>query len=253
MKVLLIKEFKWNWRSFRYPAFLLIVLFFALLDPLMMKYMNEIIGYFAEGLEITMPDPTPQDAFVSYLSDVAQIGLFVLIFMIMGSVAREKESGVTGWMLSKPISRWQYLAAKLIVHYAVITAGLLACSALAYLYTMSLLGAIPLADALLGTLALITYTLFIATITFALSTVLKSPLQAGGLSLGIFFLTGILNLFISKSALADFYPNTLLAQLKPIVDGTAGFTDIAGALSVTLALIAILIALSGTRFTRMEL
>lgn len=253
MKVLLMKEFKWNWRSFRYPAFLLVVLFFALLDPPMMKYMNEIIGYFAEGFEMVMPDPTPGDAFVSYLSDVSQIGLLVLIFVIMGSVSREKESGITGWMLSKPISRWQYLAAKLLVHYAVIIFGLLAGSTLAYLYTMSLLGQIPLAEALWGTAALIAYTIFIATIAFTFSTVLISPLQAGGLTVGIFFLSGILNLFVSKTAAAKFYPNTLLGQLKPLIDGTSGPADIVGPLAVTMGLSVLLIALAGIRFSRMEL
>ena len=109
MIVLILKELRSNWRSFRYPAFLLVVTFFAILDPLMLKYMNEILANFATGIEIIAPDPTPEDAFLSYLSDVSQIGILVLIFMAMGSVAREKETGVTGWLLSKPISRWKSL------------------------------------------------------------------------------------------------------------------------------------------------
>lgn len=253
MTILLLNEFRSNWRSFRYPAFLLVVLFFALLDPPMMTYMDEILGYFAEGMEIVIPEPTPEDVFASYLSDVSQIGILVLIFVIMGSVAREKLSGVAGWMLSKPIGRWQYLAAKLIVHYAVIIIGLLACSTLAYLYTMSLLGAVPLVEALWGTLALIAYIMLIATVTFTFSTILNSPLQAGGLTIGIFFLSGILNLFISNTAAADYYPNTLIGELMPLVNGTTGPADIVGPLTVTLGLCLLLAILAGARFARMEL
>ncbi|MBM4235955.1 MAG: hypothetical protein FJ152_05735 [Firmicutes bacterium] len=253
MKVLLEKELKSNWRSFRYPAFLLVILFFALLDPLMLRYMNEILGYFATGLEITMPEPTPQDAIFSFLSDVSQIGIFVLIFASMGSVAREKETGVTGWLLSKPISRWQYLLAKVIILYLLIIAGIFACSTLAYLYTTSLIDQPPMAESALATFNLVIFTLLIATLTVALSTVLKSPLQAGGITLLIFFLSGIINMLIADSAAANYYPNTLLSQMKPLLDGTATAADSAGPLGVTIFLIALLVILSGFRFSRMEL
>lgn len=253
MTVLLMKEFKWNWRSFRYPAFLLVVLFFALLDPPMMKYMNEIMARFAEGVEIVMPDPTPEETFFSYLSDVSQIGILVLIFMVMGSVAREKETGAAGWMLSKPIGRWQYLTAKIAVLFTFVTIGLLICSTLAYLYTMTLMGQPPMAGSIWATIALIAYTLLLATLTFAFSAVLKSQLAAGGLAVIIFFLSGLFNLVVSETAAADFYPNTLLALMKPLIDGTAAPSAMAGPLTVTLLLILLLFLLAGSRFSRLEL
>ncbi|OPL10782.1 MAG: hypothetical protein AVO34_09770 [Firmicutes bacterium ML8_F2] len=253
MTTLLLKELKWNWRSFRYPAFLLVVLFFALLDPPMMKYMNEILARFAEGVEIVMPDPTPEETFFSYLSDVSQMGILVLIFMVMGSVAREKETGAAGWMLSKPIGRWQYLTAKIIVLFAILIAGLYICSALAYLYTMTLIGKAPLAGSIMATTALVAYTLLLATLTFAFSTVLKSQLAAGGLAVMVFFLSGLLNLVVAETAAADFYPNTLLALMKPLIDGTAAPSAIAVPLTVTLLLILLLFMLAGRRFSRMEL
>ena len=253
MKVLILKEFRSNWRSFRYPAFLLVILFFALLDPPMIAYMDEILGYFAAGVEIAFPEPTPADAFASYLSDASQIGLMVLIFVLMGSVAKEKETGVAGWMLSKPVSRWQFLGAKFVVHCLIIIFGILACSVLAYFYTMSLLGAVPLDQAVLGTAALISFALLIASITFFFSTILKSPLQAGGAAIFIFFISGILNMLVSNSAAADFYPNTLLASILPLVNGTAGFSDIAGPLAVTLGLCLLLFIMAGLIFRKIEL
>jgi ABC-2 type transport system permease protein len=252
MKILLEKELKANWRSFRYPAFLLVILFFALLDPLMLKYMNEILGYFATGIEIIMPEPTPQDAYFSYLSDVSQIGIFVLIFAIMGSVAREKETGVTGWLLSKPVSRWQYLFAKLVILYSLVITGIFACSTLAYLYTTSLIGQPPLTESVLATLNLVVFSLLIATLTFALSTLLKSPLQAGGITLLIFFVSGMINLLVANSAAANYYPNTLLNQMKPLLEGSATAADSAGPLAISAILITLLVIISGFRFSRME-
>ncbi|MBW6463503.1 MAG: ABC transporter permease [Firmicutes bacterium] len=253
MTVLFLKELRSNWRSFRYPAFLLILLFFAILDPLMLKYMNEIISYFATGMEIIMPDPTPEAAFLSYLSDVSQIGIMVLIFMAMGMVAREKENGVTGWLLSKPIGRWQYLAAKLLALYSVIIIGLIACSALAYLYTMSLLGQAALNGSILATICLLVFTIYIATITFTFSTLLKTPLLAGGPTLLLFFLSGIINMLITNSDAANFYPNTLLSLMKPLLESTATAADLTWPMAVTTILILLMILLAGYRFSKMEI
>lgn len=253
MKALLKQEFRSNWRSFRYPAFLLILLFFALLNPLMLKYMNELLVYFATGIEITMPAPTPQEAFFSFLSDASQIGVLVLIFIVMGSVAREKETSVTGWLLSKPIGRWQYLFTKLLTTCGLVITGLLASSAVAFAYTTTLIGQPPIEGAVLATLNLTLFTLLIATITFTLSTLFKSSLQAGGLSLLFFFMSGILNLVLAKSAAADYYPNTLLALMKPLLEGTATAEAVSSPMAVTLLLILLLILLAGSRFARLEL
>lgn len=253
MKVMFEKEFKSNWRSFRYPSFLLILFFFALMDPLMLKYMNEILGYFATGIEIIMPEPTPEDAFFSFLSDVSQIGIFVLILVTMGTVAREKETSVTGWLLSKPISRWQYLLAKLLVIFGLVIAGLLVSSIVAFAYTASLIGQPPLEGALFAILSLTVFALFIATVNFTLSTLLKSPLQAGGLTMLLFFASGILNMVVGGSAVANYYPNTLIALMKPLLDGTETAASISGPVTVTLLIIVLLIVLAGNRFARMEL
>lgn len=253
MKTLLSREFISNWRSFRYPAFLLVALFFALLDPPLMKYMDELIAYFAAGIEIVVPDPTPGEVFTSYLMDVSQIGILVLVFTVMGCVAGERQRGVTAWILSKPVGRWQYLSSKLIVLYAVVSFGLLATSSVAYLYILFLFGTPSLAGSLQATLCLIVFTLFIATVTFCLSTLLKTPLQAGGLAMLLFFLGGILNLLVAPTAAARIYPYTLLAKIQPLTEGTAGSVEFTAALLVTLFLCILLIILAGIRFSRQEL
>lgn len=252
MRTLLFKEFKWNWRSFRFPALLLVFLFFALLNPPSSKYMNEIIAYFSE-IELALPAPTPEEAFTSVLSDISQIGIVVLIFVAMGIVAREKENGVAGWIVSKPVSRWSYLAAKVISLYTVVIAGIAAAAITGYFYTWSLLGRLPASGAALATVGLIGFTLFIASVTFACSTVFKTPLQAGGAAIGIFFVCSILQLVVGQSALRPFYPYTLISELGPLVSGASGPADLVAPLVVTIALSILLVLLSGVRFSRLEL
>lgn len=252
MKTLICTDFTRNWRSFRFPALLLVFLFFALLDPVSNKYMNEIIARFVE-FELSLPAPTPQAAFFSFLNDVAQIGILTLIFIASGAVAKEKENGVAGWILSKPVGRWHYLGAKAVNLCGVVIAGVVAAAVVAYLYTWSLLGPAGAAGAAWATAGLVVFTLFIAILTLTLSTLLRTPLQAGGVAVLLLFMSGLLQLVVSKSAAREFYPNTLLGQLGPLVHGAAGPAEIAVPLITTLGLSVLLFIFAGARFAKAEL
>lgn len=253
MRELFLKEFRWNWRSFRYPALFLVLLFFALLAPPTNKYMSELLGMFAEGIDRALfPEPTAADSFTGYLGDISGIGILVLIFILMGSVAREKENGVTGWILSKPVSRWSYLNAKIIVHLAVVIAAVFLANTVGYLYTWSLLGEVPLAGATWATVSLLMFMLLFAVIAFALSAVLKSPLQAGGVSVLVFFLSGILNMFVGELQIGRFYPNTLLAELPNLVTGVSGPEEILPAILFSILIGIGIYILAGLKFARME-
>lgn len=252
MKTLLYKEFTWNWRSFRFPALLLVFLFFALLDPVTTKYMSQIFAQFAD-FEMTLPEPTAEGAFFAYLNSVSQIGIMVMIFIIMGIVAKEKETGVAAWILSKPVGRWNYLLAKVINLYALLILGLSATSAIAYFYTWSLIGQVTVNDAIWATISIIVYAIFIASLTFSLSTVMRTPLQAGGVAITIFFLMGIGNFVISRSAIYKFYPNTLLGQMGILLQGASNPAEVAIPIITTIGLSLLLLFLAGKRFAKIEL
>lgn len=252
MKTLLYKEFTWNWRSFRFPALLLVLLFFALLDPVTTKYMSQIFAQFAD-FEMTLPEPTAEGAFFAYLNSVSQISIMVMIFIIMGIVAKEKETGVAAWILSKPVGRWNYLLAKVINLYALLILGLSTTSAIAYFYTWSLIGQVAVSDAIWATISIIVYAIFIASLTFSLSTVMRTPLQAGGVAITIFFLMGIGNFVISRSAIYKFYPNTLLGEMGILLQGASRPAEAAIPIITTIGLSLLLLFLAGKRFAKIEL
>lgn len=252
MKTLLWKEFLWNWRSFRFPALLLVFLFHALLDPLTIRYMPEILEYIGE-FEIIMPDMLPEDAVAGFLSSISQIGILVLIIISMGQVAKEKESGVTGWMLSKPVKRLAYLSSKVINLYSVVIVGIASAVIVGYFYTKLLMGPVDTGATAWAALALITYALFIASITFFLSTIMKTPLQAGGLAILVFFLSGALQLIIGSTAARRFYPNTLLSEMGNLVYGITSPAELAIPLLTTFCLCLLLIAAAVKKFSSMEI
>ncbi len=252
MKELLVKEFRQGWRSFKIPAFFLVLLFFALLDPPTTKYMGEIMQWFAHDLEIILPEPTSQQAFLAFLSSVSQIGFFVLILISMGIVSSEKSSGVAAWILTQPIRRRDYLLAKLLVLALTIIGGIMVAGLFAYLYSWSLLGPLPLSPALYSLLGLSLYGIFLFTVTFFGSILLSSSWGAGILAFGVMAGSSLLHLLESRIEVVNYLPYGFVAGSQEAFLGVdKGF--FLGQLLVTLLLIGGLFLFSIRCFSREEL
>ena len=105
--VLLQKEFREAWRSWK---FLWIPLVFALLgmsDPLMNYYMMDIlnaVGNLPEGFVMTMPELVPADLLQATIGQFQMIGLLVLIAAFVGSTSKERANGMATLLYVHPIS-----------------------------------------------------------------------------------------------------------------------------------------------------
>jgi len=222
------KEFRQAWRSFRLPGLCLTLLFLAIMDPLASKYMGEIIARFAQGITIIVPPATAEQAMETFLSDVAELGLLVVIAVTMGSVASEKASGVSAFVVTKPVSRLTYVLAKYTILAAGIAAGIGGSAAVAYLYTWTLLGAVQLGRACLATLAMASYAELIMTVTFSASMALTGSLAAGGAGLASVFLLGIAGSLLRGTRIAPYIPSALAGSASSLLRsyGQAGLADV---------------------------
>jgi ABC-2 type transport system permease protein len=223
---LLKKELRQTWRSFRLPAFYLTLLFLAVMDPLTTRYMGEIIGKFAQGITITVPPPSAEQAVGSFVGDIVEIGVLVIIAITMGSVAGERAAGVTTFVVTKPVSKRSYILAKLSVLGVGIALGITVSVLLAYLYTWSLIGPLPLSRVLLAAVSVGLYAHLIMVATFAASMVLPGTLAAGGAGLAAMILLGIAGAVLGKSTIGPYLPSSLMGNaslfLSGAVDRAAG-------------------------------
>ena len=105
-----------------------------------------------------MPTPTVNDAIAQFLKNVAGTGVFVALLLPMGAVAREKEQATASFVLTKPVSRQAFLAAKALALGAVLTVGVALATIAAYFYTALLFAPMPVDD-LLVCAALILFSL----------------------------------------------------------------------------------------------
>lgn len=252
MRALILKEYRQGWRSFRIPAFFFVLLFFALLDPPTTKYMGEIMQWFADDFQIIFPEPTAVQAFTSFLSSVSQIGYWALIFISMGVVANEKQTGVAAWILTQPITRRDYVLAKFFVLSSAVIIGVIGSGLIAYLYCWSLLGSFPFLPALYSLFALSLYGMFLLSICFLGSILLRSSWGAGILTIAVMAGSSLLHLLSSRLEVLLYLPYGFVVFAQEAFTGIDGSQFLVRVL-VTVVLVGALSMLSVAQFSKQEL
>lgn len=209
MGVLITKEIRQVWRSFRLPALFLVLAFLSILDPLSTRYMGEILSRLSTGMTIILPPPSAALAMTQFLGDIVEIGLLIIIATTMGSVAGEKSGGVTTFILTKPVSRRTYIATK----FAVLAGGLVTCigtsTLMASLYSRTLIGSLDWGATAWAALSVTLYALYVLSATFAGSMMAGSPLSAGGIGLGAFLFTSIAGALLGNTRIGPYLPSSL--------------------------------------------
>lgn len=252
MKTLLKKELVQNWRLFRLPAFFLAALFFALLDPPITKYMEEILSFAAGDIEIILPDPSGEQALTQFFSSVGQIVYLVLIIVSMGIVSVEKE-GALSWIVTQPVRRSNYIAAKFIIMAVAILTGVLGAGLVAYLYTGTLLEFVPLGAFLAGCIAVAVYGVYLFSITLLGSILFRTTWAAGGLGLAAMFITPLFFTARGILPLLAYSPYGLLANAQLAISGAFDGAALATLLLSTTVVILVLVFISISIFKQQEL
>ena len=192
-RVLLSKEIQEQWRTRRLPVVAVVFLVVGLASPLLAYYTPQLLERFASDVQISLPTPTAMDAVDQLYGNLGLAALATVLLLAMGSVAREKETGLAAVTLTKPVSRAAYLAAKLAALTVTLGVSTLLAGAAAYVYTYALFEAPPVAGFLASTLLLLTMYLPFLAITFLGSTLLPSALAAAGVGFGAYVLLSVMS------------------------------------------------------------
>jgi len=245
----LSKEIKEQLRTYRFLIVAAVFVFFGLLSPLLAKMTPELLkGLETSGISVQLPPPTTTDALVQYLKNLTQFGVLLAILLVMGCVAQEKERGTASMILSKPLSRLSFLAAK----FASLSLSFLVSLALAgiacYYYTIILFGRL---DGLLFVkinLLLGLWLLVYIAITLFFSTLAGSQVVAGGLAFAVLIVLSILS---GIPRLGRYLPGELLSWANRVTAGAPG--DAWWAVVVSLGIILACFTAAWQIFERQEL
>ena len=192
-KVLLRKELREQFKTSKVVIVAAVFLFFGLSSPLLTKYTPELIKAVGTGgITIEMPPPTSSDSLVSYSSNMAQFGVLIAVLVAMGAIAKEIETGTAAMVLSKPVGRLAFITAKLNAEFFTFLLALLLGGLACWGYTLMLFGDANTLGFLYQNLLLGLFFVLCLSVTLFFSSLMKSQLAAGGLSLAlIIFLAAI--------------------------------------------------------------
>ncbi|HYL39863.1 MAG TPA: ABC transporter permease subunit [Candidatus Binatus sp.] len=249
---LVAKELRESWRTFRLPVMGLLFLALGISSPVILKVLPDVVRMFAPpGFQITLPDAGLPAVIDQFLKNTIQFGALAAILLTMGSVATEKERGTAAFVLAKPVTRVAFLAAKLTSLGIVFAVAFGLASIGGFVYTGLLFGwpdALPwLAMTTLVWLSTMVY----VGITFLGSVAMRSALGASGIGFG-----GLIVLSIASivPTLSTWLPAGLWPVARAIALGQSSpDLDPLRTIAMSLAIVAITIALAMARFRRLEL
>jgi ABC-2 type transport system permease protein len=249
-RALLGKELLESWRTYRLLAVVVVGVLVGIVSPLTARYIKEIIGALGSSqLTAVIPDPVPGDAVDQLLKNLGQFGGLLAILIAMGSVASEKERGSAGFVLTKPATRAAFLAAKVVTIGFVLLAGVAAAGALAWTYTTILFEPLPVAGFAAACLLAWLGLAAIAAVTFLASAALRSAVAAAGIGFAFLIIDGILGVL---PGIGNLLPGSLSVPARAVALGLPS-PDLVPATLVSVAVVAVALALAWAAFRRQEL
>jgi ABC-2 type transport system permease protein len=244
-----LREIASTWRIWVLPG---IVLFFALSGPVLARVTPDLLRSLMSdqqpGVVIQLPDPTWRDAYLQWTKNLSQIVLFAVIIMFGGMISGEKKSGTAALVLTKPVSRRAFVAAKFVSQALLVvvpvTLGALATWGVTYAV---------FAEAPVAPLAQATGTWLVLALLFvALMELLSASLDSQAGAAGIGFLGYIaISIAVLWSPALKYSPAGLVNAPSELVAGDAA--SLLAPVAVTLVLALVLVGGAMAVFDRREL
>lgn len=193
----LTKEFTEIRRTWRLPTVGGVLILFAIMSPLAALATPAIVASVTSaqpGVVIRIPDPTYLDSYAQWLKNLSQMGLMLVIFSSAGLIAGERSSGTVLLVVTKPVSRGSFVAAKFVAQAVLVVGATFLGTALTHVGTLLAFGEAP-AGLLWGASAVwLAGALLAVAITVTFSVVLPT-LAAGIAGLVVVGLSGLVALW----------------------------------------------------------
>jgi ABC-2 type transport system permease protein len=236
-------------RSPRWLALAGVYVFFGLLEPVMTRYMQQIVSRVGSGMKVVLPAPTPATAITGYVNQASQTALVVVVVVAAAALSFDARPGVSLFLRTRAAGMWQIVAPR----FAVSTAAALAAYALgtlaAWYETALLLGAPPAGPMLTGLICEWVYLVFAVAVVAAASSIARGTLGVVGLALAALLLLPVLG---TIGQVHDWLPSTLVNAPAELLAG-GQFTDFVPALTMAVATGALLLAVTVARLRAREL
>jgi ABC-2 type transport system permease protein len=230
-------------------AFLLPILFvfFAVLSPVMARYLPDLLDRFADQITIILPEPAPLEGLAQYLGNVEQLGLAGIIVVAAMAISFDAKRELSVFFRSRSTVT-TLLAPRITVPLALGVASVWLGAFVAYLTTRVVLGPLPLAEVALGTTLYCVYLVFAVAVVVFVSSLAKPVPVVSVISIVALVLTGIFGLL---PVVGDWLPSALIGATFHLAAG-GGWTY-SEPLLATAVLSAVLVVFGVRRLEQREI
>jgi len=247
--------FKKEWmelvRTKKFFILLCVFALFGMLGPVSARYMQDIIALaMGNTMQITLPSTTWIDSWGQFYSNLSQMGGICIIFLFMGCITGEKQSGSAALTLTKNLSHTSFVMAKFAAAAVIFLTSLVLAVLICFGYTYLLFGyAGGILNVLLGVTAYAVFTLTLLAITILTSAISQSTTVSA-----ILAFCGFIVLSISSHVprIGSMLPGTLLSKTVELSSGVI-YSGIVEAVIISIGISVLCLYLSIYVMKRQEL
>jgi ABC-2 type transport system permease protein len=225
-----------------------VFLFIGLIEPVVTRYLRDIVGRLSHGARISLPPPSPADGLNSYVSEITLIGLIIVVAVAAGALTFDTRPGISTFLRTRIGSMTRLVLPRFAVTAAAAAAAYMLGTLGAWYETTVLLGSLPAGGMLAGMLCGAIYMVFAVGVTALAASLARSAIGTIGIALAILILIPIAG---SIHAIDNWLPSALVNAPVGLV-GTEHLTHFIPALGVTAAAIAAAVRFAVSRLARRE-
>jgi len=207
----------------------------GLIEPVVTRYESTLLAHVGNGVQVSGPPPTPADGLNGYVSEVAFVGLILIVILTASAFSFDARPGLSTFLRTRVASSWQLVTPRFVVCAAGAAGAYLLGTVAAWIQIRSLLGSLPAAGLLGGMLCGVAYLTFAVAVTALAASVGRGTLATAGIAFGVLLALPILG---TIHAIGNWLPSALVNAPVDLVDGahqlpyflpTVGVTVVASA------------------------
>lgn len=247
------KEVLENWRNKKWIWVPIVMMLLTVMEPISYYYLPEIInvaGGVPEGAIIEIPKLAPFEVVMMSIEQLNIFGVLIIILISMGTIAGERQNGMTEIIMVKPVKHHNYITAKWTAFLLLVWVGLFLGLLINWYYTNLLFGDLSFLTMLKIFLFYGLWFTFVLTVSIFYSTLFKVPGLVAACTvitlLGLSFVNTILG---HKLTL---FPNQLSTYIYQMVETNSISNHLLGTSVIVLTLTALILIASIFTFKNKE-
>jgi ABC-2 type transport system permease protein len=205
-------------RTKKWVALVGVYVGFGLVGPLTARYIKEILSRAgsSDGMVITVPDPTPADGMVQFVSNAAQLGTLVVVIVAAVALAFDAIPAMGVFLRTRVTPTWKILVPRVVVSFLAAAGAFLLGTGVAWYETWALIGAPRAAPVLAGAALGVVFLAFVVALTAAVAQRMRSVLGTVMTSLVVLIAMPLLGL---APAIVRWLPTSLANALADLPGG----------------------------------